>query len=390
MFENLLFQQHFTSTIIREIEDGSLPQSILFYGEAYSGKLTAALELARVLNCELDGAWGCRCRSCLQNLTLDNPYTLLTGSRYCIQEIRQSSEVLKSQRSVPSQYIFIRNVRKLIKRFNEDLWDRDDNKYKKAVTSLNKIDDVLHLVEPGHELPAEKKLQSTVKKILTECEKLSNELPKGNIPINQIRKISSWVRRSTSGAKKVVILERAELMQDSSRNALLKILEEPPADTYFILISQKKSTVLPTILSRVRAYPFKMRDEKEQQLILEKLFKTENGESSLKNYFFKYANIDEENVIRVTEAFMEVALQRESTFSDAVDIKIDGDYFIRFLELLTEKVKSYYLERDMLNLNQVEVIMERIRDIIIKQAHYNQNPMLLLETLFYEIKRIIK
>lgn len=389
MFENLLFQQHFTATIIRELEDGSLPQSILFYGEAYSGKLTAALELARVLNCELDGAWGCRCRSCLQNLTLDNPYTLLTGSRYCMQEIRQSSEVLISQRTIPSQYIFIRNVRKLIKRFNEDLWDRDDNKYKKAVTSLNKIDDVIHLVEPGNELPADKKLQSTVKKILAECEKLSNELPKGNIPISQIRKISSWVRRSTSGAKKVVILERAELMQDSSRNALLKILEEPPADTYFILISQKKSTVLPTILSRVRAYPFKIRDEKEQQLILEKLFKTENGENSIKNYFFRYANVDEENVIRVTEAFMEVALQRESAFSDAVDIKIDGDYFIRFLELLTERVKSYYLEREMLNLNQVEVIMKSIRDIIIKQAHYNQNPMLLLETLFYEIKRII-
>lgn len=389
MFENLLFQQHFTSTIIREIEDGSLPQSILFYGEAYSGKLTAALELARVLNCEIDGAWGCRCRSCLQNLTLDNPYTLLTGSRYCMQEIKQSSEVLASQRTIPSQYIFIRNVRKLIKRFNEDLWDRDDNKYKKAVTSLNKIDDVLHLVEPGNELPAEKKLQTTIKKILAECEKLSNELPKGNIPINQIRKISSWVRRSTSGAKKVVILERAELMQDSSRNALLKILEEPPADTYFILISQKKSTVLPTILSRVRAYPFKIRDEKEQQLILEKLFRTENGENSIKDYFFKYANVDEENIIRVTESFMETVFESESAFSDAVDVKIDGDYFIRFLELLTGRVKSYYLERELLNLNQVEVIMEKIRDNIIKQSHYNQNPMLLLETLFYEIKRIM-
>lgn len=389
MFENLLFQQHFTSSIIREINEGSLPQSILFFGEAYSGKLTAALELARVLNCEEGGEWGCRCKSCIQNLTLENPYTLLTGSRYCMQEIRQSSEVLISQRSVSSQYMFLRNVKKLIKRFNEDLWEKDDNKYKKAVTALNKIDDVIHLVEPGVELPADKKLQSTLKKIITECEKLSNELPKGNIPISQIRKISSWVRRSTSGAKKVVILERADLMQDSSRNALLKILEEPPSDTYFILISQKKSTVLPTILSRVRAYPFKIRDEKEQQLILEKLFKLQSGENSIKDYFYTFANVDESNTNSIAEAFVELALDHNSSFYDVVDLKIDGEYFSRFLEILTSKIRYYYYETGSLNLNQVEVIMDRIREIIIKQTHYNQNPMLLLETLFYEIKRIV-
>lgn len=390
MFENLLFQQYIVSTLSREILDNTLPQSLLFYGESFSGKLTAALELARVINCKENGAWGCGCKSCTQSLTLQHPYTLLTGTRYSMQEINQSGDFLIKEKSRSSRFIFIRNVRKLVKRFNEDLWDKDENKYKKAVSSLNKIDDVIYLVEPDRELPPDKKLQSTVKKIITECEKLSNELPKGNIPINQIRKISSWVRRSVSDSKKVVILERAELMQDSSRNALLKILEEPPVDTYFILISEKRSTVLPTILSRVRSYAFKSRESKEQQLILNKLF-LENGKFGyIKDFFFSYSDFSGDDFTNIVKNYVECGFDRSNSFNDALDIKIDGNYFNRFLEIFTNELKLIYQSKSSktLSLNQLEIINNGVRDIIIKQVHYNQNSMLLLETLFYELQRV--
>ena len=391
MFENLLFQQHIVSTLSREVSDGSLPGSLLFYGEPYSGKLTGALELARVLNCEFNGEWGCKCKNCNQSLTLQHPYTLLTGFRYSMQEINQAGDFLVRERSRSSQFIFIRNVRKLIKRFNEDLWDREDNKYKKAVASLNKIDDVIYLIEPGQDLPVEKKLQSTVKKIVAECTKLANELPKGNIPISQIRKISSWVRRSSAGSKRVVILERADLMQDSSRNALLKILEEPPANTYFILISDKRCTVLPTILSRVRSYAFKSRDNKEQQLILNKLFLNNNKHDSIKDFFLSFSEFEGDSFLKVVKRFTEACFEEYSSFNDALEEKIDSNYFNGFLEIFTNELKSIFYREDqkLLTLNQLESINKSIRDKIIKQVHYNQNPMLLLETLFYELKRIL-
>lgn len=391
MFENLLYQQHIVSTLSREVTDGSLPQSLLFYGEPYSGKLTGALELARVLNCEFNGEWGCKCKNCNQSLTLQHPYTLLTGSRYSMQEINQSGGFLVRERSRSSQFIFIRNVRKLIKRFNEDLWDKEDNKYKKAVTSLNKIDDVIYLIEPGQDLPVEKKLQSTVNKIIAECTKLANELPKGNIPINQIRKISSWVRRSSAGSKRVVILERADLMQDSSRNALLKILEEPPVNTYFILISDKRCTVLPTILSRVRSYAFKSRDNKEQQLILNKLFLNDNKHDSIKDFFLSFSDFEGDSFLKIVKRFTEESFKENSSFNDALEAKIDSNYFNGFLEIFTYELKSIFYRADqkLLTLNQLESINKSIRDKIIKQVHYNQNPMLLLETLFYELKRIL-
>ncbi|MGL1892065.1 MAG: hypothetical protein OCD02_10580 [Spirochaetaceae bacterium] len=390
MFENLLFQQQIVSTLTNEINAKTLPQSLLFYGDEFSGKLTAALELARVLNCEFDGTWGCKCKSCNQNLTLQHPYTLLTGSRYSMQEISQSGEFLIKEQSISSQFMFTRNVRKLIKRFNEDLWDREDNKYKKAITALNKIEEVIYLVDPTQKLPTEKKLISSIKKITAECQKLSNELPKGNIPISQIRKLSSWVRRSANGSKKVVILERAELMLDSSRNALLKILEEPPADTYFILISEKKSTVLPTILSRVRAYGFRERNIEEQTLILNKLFKHDNISLTIKDYFFSFSNYSGDSFNIMVETYLNSSFDDKSSFNDALETKIETEYFNKFLEVFTNKLRDiFYTENQQrLSLSQLESINKYIKDKIIKQVHFNQSPMLLLETLFYEIKGI--
>lgn len=52
------------------------------------------------------------------------------------------------------------------------------------------------------------------------------------------------------GDSKVYILEDSQAMQDSSENALLKILEEPPAGVYFLLTCDNQAAMLPTVLSR--------------------------------------------------------------------------------------------------------------------------------------------
>ncbi len=49
---------------------------------------------------------------------------------------------------------------------------------------------------------------------------------------------------------KAVILEDAQLLTTEAQNALLKVLEEPPAHTIIILSSNSKETLLPTIISR--------------------------------------------------------------------------------------------------------------------------------------------
>lgn len=55
---------------------------------------------------------------------------------------------------------------------------------------------------------------------------------------------------------KVVIIDDAEAMTDAAANALLKILEEPPSDTYFFLIASRPLRLLPTIRSRCQRTDF--------------------------------------------------------------------------------------------------------------------------------------
>jgi DNA polymerase-3 subunit delta' len=54
---------------------------------------------------------------------------------------------------------------------------------------------------------------------------------------------------------KVMILWQPELLHDFAANGILKILEEPPPNTYFILVSYAADQLLPTILSRTQILP---------------------------------------------------------------------------------------------------------------------------------------
>ena len=52
------------------------------------------------------------------------------------------------------------------------------------------------------------------------------------------------------GKRRVFILEKAETLNESAANSLLKVLEEPPPYVVFILLAPSSSRVLPTIISR--------------------------------------------------------------------------------------------------------------------------------------------
>jgi len=72
---------------------------------------------------------------------------------------------------------------------------------------------------------------------------------------------------------KTIVIENADLMLDASRNALLKILEEPPESVEFVLLSSRRSALLATIQSRVRPYIFVSRRPEDEAEVLERVFK---------------------------------------------------------------------------------------------------------------------
>ncbi|MDE5775802.1 MAG: DNA polymerase III, partial [Treponemataceae bacterium] len=75
MYENVLFQNA-VPLLERDIKSGRLPRAILFSGGECCGKLTTALETARVISCaarsqgKTFGQWNCSCPSCQKHRAL--------------------------------------------------------------------------------------------------------------------------------------------------------------------------------------------------------------------------------------------------------------------------------------------------------------------------------
>lgn len=81
---------------------------------------------------------------------------------------------------------------------------------------------------------------------------------KGSISVEAIRKVNPFLRLTASkdGGWRVVIVDDADTMNRNAQNALLKILEEPPANTLLILICHRLGAMIPTIRSRTRTLSF--------------------------------------------------------------------------------------------------------------------------------------
>lgn len=62
--------------------------------------------------------------------------------------------------------------------------------------------------------------------------------------------------KAFEGDYKIFIIWMAEKMNNETNNKLLKILEEPPADTKFILVAESTENILPTVLSRCQIHHF--------------------------------------------------------------------------------------------------------------------------------------
>jgi len=81
--------------------------------------------------------------------------------------------------------------------------------------------------------------------------------PSTQILIEQIREVVASIQSgSHQGGRRVILISPAEAMNTATANALLKTLEEPPAQTIVLLVAHEAARLLPTIRSRCQAVGF--------------------------------------------------------------------------------------------------------------------------------------
>lgn len=92
-----------------------------------------------------------------------------------------------------------------------------------------------------------------------------------NISVDQVRGLARLLQSAPSlSSRRIVVIDSADDLERGAANALLKSLEEPPADMLFLLVSHAPGRLLPTIRSRCRTLRFDPLDDAAMRVVLQR------------------------------------------------------------------------------------------------------------------------
>ncbi len=201
-FKEVLGQQQVKDKLIRSVKEERISHAQLFFGPPGTGKLPLAIAYARYICCtdpQEDDACGV-CPSCVKFAKLAHPDLHFV---FPVVNLKKAGS-----KTISDDYI---------ERWRETIIENayiSENQWYEIMGAENK---------QGFISRAE---SSTV-----------------------LRKLSL---KSYESDYKVLILWLAEKMNAAAANSLLKLLEEPPQKTVFLLVSENTDHILPTILSRTQ------------------------------------------------------------------------------------------------------------------------------------------
>ena len=209
-FSDIIGQEEAKQRLLQEVAEGRIAHALLFTGPEGSGKLPMALAYARYLTCQHPtptDACG-SCPSCAKWEKLIHPDVHFVFP--IVAKKAQKKEVCDD---------YLPAWRKLLSAgsyFSLSQWlDEMDAENSQAIIYARESDEML-------------------------------------------RKLSL---KSSQGGYKVVLMWLPEKMNEVCANKLLKLLEEPPAQTVFLLVSEAPEQLLATILSRTQRFHLPRLDE---------------------------------------------------------------------------------------------------------------------------------
>jgi DNA polymerase-3 subunit delta' len=246
-FKDVIGQREVKQQLLREVQHDKISHAQLFLGNLGHGALPLVLSFAQYILCqnrtETDSCG--ICDSCRKASALQHPD--LHFSFPVVQTLGKTSDV------------FLAKWRDLIQKtpyFSINTWNETiDDKGRNSI------------------IGAEESLQI-------------------------IKKLSL---KSFEGGNKIMIIWKAEEMNPTSANKLLKILEEPPEKTIFLLIAENQESLLQTILSRT------------QIIRVPRI-----GLDEMRSFLQQKHNLD------ISES-MSVASQVEGNYIDALELLQEGD-----------------------------------------------------------------
>ena len=217
-YNEVIGQEEIKARLRQELKDGRVPHARLFRGPEGCGKLPMALAYATALLCHnpKDGEACGECSSCRMAAAWAHPDLHFVFPVF--KRKGQSGDAVSDQ--------FLKEWREQLK----------DSLYFDRLSWLARIEIENQQAHIG----------------VGESEQILHKL---SIVASQ-------------GGRKVMMIWLPELMNISAANKLLKILEEPPTDTVFLLVAEHAEKMLATILSRTQITDFRQLTQTDLEQVL--------------------------------------------------------------------------------------------------------------------------
>ena len=194
-----------------------------------------------------------------------------------------------------------------------------------------------------------------------------NKEKEPSIKIETIRELKNKLTTTILNNKpRFIIIDEVENLNINSSNALLKIIEEPSENNFFILINNQTKVILDTVMSRAINFRINLKEVKRIEII-EKLIqhhKITNQIDFKNSYispgnFFYISIICEENKINLDDEVIKTNVEKIlSLYSKQKDYYLIILLKFLFTKFFNNKIKKNFYVRDVLFAENLKIFRE--------------------------------
>jgi DNA polymerase-3 subunit delta' len=187
------------------------------------------------------------------------------------------------------------------------------------------------------------------------------------------------------------IIDKADSMENEASNALLKVLEEPPPNNIFILISRYKDSMLQTILSRCRILFFSPLKQKDiiahlvkncHQTQQEAEFAASLSEGSMPD-LETISNLSGNQSIEVFDSLLKKSLNAFEILELSKNIVSNREEALEFIDLAVNKMKANFRIYPQ-EFSDIIDILFFYRELILKNINYQ----IAFDNMFLNVNKV--
>ncbi|WP_415314351.1 AAA family ATPase [Candidatus Pelagibacter sp. Uisw_106] len=209
---------------------------------------------------------------------------------------------------------------------------------------------------------------------------------KKSIDVAQIREMINYTNKSTfNNMAKFILIDNVENLNKNSVNALLKIIEEPNENVFFILINNSEKNMLPTLKSRCLTFKISLTFNNSINI----------SNSILKKNVLEFVNYDllsyynsPGEIISLFNFAEEKSINlKDHTISSFINLIIENNYYKKnkpIKVLLINLIELFFLKKYMITNTKISLI--NFYHKFIKKIHDTEKFNLDEESLFLEFK----